>query len=222
MNVLIVEDDKLSAKQLITLLQSEGFSCDISNGVNKALEFIDSDTIYHIFLIDWNLDDGDGLNLIKIIRNEYRLKAPILMLSANSEITGKVEVLDSGGDDYICKPYSNIELLARMRALIRREKSEKSSIIKVENIELNLISHEIKVDGLVLVFTTSEYEILKTLLENTNIVLTRYQLLDAILANYNMSTNSNIIDVHIKNIRKKIQNQKLIQTIRGVGYSIRV
>ena len=222
MNVLIVEDNEYTAKQLNILLTKERFICDIASGINEAIALLDGDRHYHILLVDWNLGDGDGLSFIKELRAKQKIKTPILMLSANNEIEGKVQVLDAGADDYLCKPYSNIELLARIRALLRRESNEKSAIITIENIELDTALHEVKINNTLVPLTTSEYDILKTLFENTNVVLTRAQLLDTILPDYTTIKNSNIIDVHIKNIRKKISNQDLIQTVRGVGYKIKI
>ena len=221
MNVLIVEDNEYTTKQLTTLLTKEGFICSTASGARQAYKALEEDE-YQILLVDWNLGDGDGLEFIRDLRFNHSFPTPILMLSANSEIEGKVQVLNAGADDYLCKPYSNIELLARIRALLRREKNEKSPVIKIENITLDTLLHEVKVNNEIINLTTSEYTILKALMENKNIVLTRHQLLDEILPPNTNIQNSNIIDVHIKNIRKKLDKQELIQTVRGVGYSIKI
>jgi len=123
MNILIVEDDVLSATQLSQLLRSEKYSCDIADGYKQAQELLDKNS-YSLILLDWNLGDGNGLTLLQEQREEG-IKTPVLMLSGKSEIDDRVSVLDSGADDYLCKPYSNVELLARMRALLRRESSQK-------------------------------------------------------------------------------------------------
>ena len=136
MKILIVEDDISSAKQLIQLLKSEKYSCDIAYGYEEALVALDENS-YSLILLDWNLGDGDGLSLLKNQR-ELGVDIPILMLSGNSEINDRVLVLDNGADDYLCKPYSNIELLARMRALLRRESSQKNSIINIKNVKMGL------------------------------------------------------------------------------------
>lgn len=218
MNVLIIEDDKQTAKQLFLLLKNEKYSCDIASGYIQAKEKLDKNK-YSIILLDWNLGDGDGLTLLKEQR-EMNVETPILMLSANSEIDDKVKVLDCGGDDYLCKPYSNIELLARMRALLRRESSKKISVITIGRVKLDISTHEVYVDDLLVNLTNAEFDLLELFMQNQNLILTRYQLSEHINKdNYNIK-HSNIVDVHIKNLRKKLNIKDFIQNVRGVGYKI--
>lgn len=218
MNVLIVEDDKLTAKQLYDVLKREKYSCDIAYGYNEARELIDQNS-YALILLDWNLKDGDGLDILKEIR-DLEIKTPVLMLSANSEINDRVAVLDSGADDYLCKPYSSVELLARMRALLRREVSGKTSVITIANVKLDTTSREVFVDGVNVELTTAEFDLLELFMQNSNQVLTRYQLSEHINKNNYSVKHSNLVDVHIKNLRKKINNKEFIQSIRGIGYKI--
>ncbi len=185
----------------------------------EALEFIDKKR-YDLVLLDWNLPDGDGLSLLSLMREE-ETTTPVLMLSANTEIDDRVKVLDAGGDDYLCKPYSNIELLARIRALLRRETPQKNSIICCERLKLDSSSREVLLDNNPIKLSLSEFDLLEILLQNKNIVLTRYQLNEHLCRDYNSIKQSNIVDVHIKNLRKKIDIDDLITTVRGVGYSIR-
>jgi len=218
MNILIIEDNKQTAKQLFMLLKSEKYSCEIANGYFEAKECLDKNS-YSLLLLDWNLGDGDGLVLLKEIR-ELGIKIPVLMLSANSEIDDKVAVLDCGGDDYLCKPYSNIELLARMRALLRRETTQKVSLISIGRVKLNITTHEAFVDDSLIKLTTSEFDLLELFMQNSNIVLTRYQLSEHINKDNYSIKHSNLIDVHIKNLRKKLNLKEFIQNVRGVGYKV--
>jgi DNA-binding response OmpR family regulator len=218
MKILIVEDDISSAKQLIQLLKSEKYSCDIAYGYEEALVALDENS-YSLILLDWNLGDGDGLSLLKNQR-ELGVNIPILMLSGNSEINDRVLVLDNGADDYLCKPYSNIELLARMRALLRRESSQKNSIINIKNVKMDISSHKVYADDNLVELTSSEFDLLELFMQNAGIVLTRYQLSEHINKDNYTIKHSNLIDVHIKNLRKKLKIDGFITNVRGVGFTV--
>ena len=218
MNVLIVEDDKATALQLSKLLKKEKYECNIAYGYKEATQLID-DNKYSLILLDWNLGDGDGLTLLKELR-EVEVTTPVLMLSANSAIDDRVAVLDYGADDYLCKPYSSVELLARMRALLRRETPSKTSEIKIAEVTLDTKSHAAYVNGEVIKLTNAEYDLLELFMTNASVVLTRYQLSEHINKdNYNIK-HSNIVDVHIKNLRKKLELPEFIKNVRGVGYIV--
>lgn len=218
MNILIIEDDQLTAKQLSKLLKSEKYDCDIAYGYHEANELLDKNR-YSLILLDWNLGDGDGLTLLKEQR-DLELQTPVLMLSANSEIDDRVAVLDCGADDYLCKPYSNVELLARMRALLRREGSQKTSLLCVDNVSLDTASHEVSIDKKAIKLTNSEFDLLELFMQNANIVLTRYQLSEHINKDNYEIKHSNLVDVHIKNLRKKLGLPDFIKNVRGIGYTI--
>lgn len=218
MNILIIEDNVDVAKQLSKLLKSEKYSSDIAFGYLEAKELLDKNS-YSIMLLDWNLGDGDGLELLKEIR-EHQMDVPVLMLSANSDISDRVTVLDAGADDYLCKPYSNIELLARIRVLLRKGSKEKSSSIKIDDITLDITTHEVFVNDLLVQLTAAEFDLLELFMKNQNIVLTRYQLSEHINKDNYSIKHSNLVDVHIKNLRQKLGRKDFIQNVRGVGYKI--
>ena len=218
MKILIVEDDKSSAKQLSQLLKSEKYSCDLAYGYEEALSFLDKNS-YSLILLDWNLGDGNGLSLLKNQR-DLGVDIPILMLSGNSEIDDRVLVLDNGADDYLCKPYSNIELLARMRALLRRKSSQKNSIINIKNVKMDISSHQVYVGEKLIELTFSEFDLLELFMQNAGIVLTRYQLSEHINKDNYSIKHSNLIDVHIKNLRKKLNIDGFITNVRGVGFRV--
>lgn len=219
MHLLVVEDEQAVADQLRQLLQQERYTCDVAYNYRDALELIDEKQ-YDLILLDWNLPDGDGLSLLSLMREE-RTNTPVLMLSAKSDIDDRVKILDAGGDDFLSKPYSNIELFARIRALLRRDMIQKNTLLKHGELTLDLRSHEVRVSGELIHLSLSEYSLLELLMQNKNVVLTRYQLNEHICRDFNSLKQSNLVDVHIKNLRKKIGLEECIQTIRGVGYSIR-
>ncbi len=218
MHVLVVEDDISTAKQLQKLLKNEQYGCDVAYGYADALEQIDANH-YALILLDWNLGDGDGLELLKEIRS-LQIDTSVLMLSANSEIDDRVQVLDSGADDYLCKPYSNIELLARMRVLLRKGSKEKTSFLRAGAVRIDLVAHEVFVNEEKITLTAAEFDLLELFLRNKNIVLTRYQLSEHLNKDNYTIKHSNVIDVHIKNLRKKIAINDFIVNIRGIGYKI--
>jgi DNA-binding response OmpR family regulator len=135
MNLLIIEDEINVANQLKQLLEKERYRCDIAYNYREGIDSIDKKR-YDLILLDWNLADGDGLSLLTLMREE-EITTPVLMLSANTKIDDRVTVLDAGGDDYLCKPYSNIELLARIRALLRREVPQKNKLLSVKTLSLD-------------------------------------------------------------------------------------
>lgn len=217
-HILIVEDELDVAQQLYELLDKERFKCHLAHNYKDALEYLDENT-YDLVLLDWNLPDGDGLALIELLREEEN-PVPVLMLSANSAVDERVRVLNAGGDDYLCKPYSNLELLARIRALLRREIPEKNTLLKSGEITLDSTSREVYVRGKSINLSPAEFDILELLMQNKNVVLTRYQLNEHLGQDFNTLKQSNVVDVHIKNLRKKIGIEGCIVTVRGVGYKI--
>jgi len=218
MNILIVEDDRDVAHQLAKLLRAEKYCCDIAFGYKEAQECIDNN-MYALILLDWNLGDGDGLVLLQEVR-DLEIKTPVFMLSANSGIDDRVAVLDSGADDYLCKPYSTVELLARMRALLRRETSEKKTTIIIKDVRLDTTTREVFVADERLHLTTAEFDLLEFFMQHSNQVLTRYQLSEHINKDNYSVKHSNLVDVHIKNLRKKLNKKEFILSVRGVGYKI--
>jgi DNA-binding response OmpR family regulator len=218
-HLLVVEDDLPIADQLQQLLQKEKYVCDVVYGYQDALRLLNEKS-YDALLLDWNLSDGDGLTLLCRLRSEG-IRTPVLMLSANNTVDDRVKVLDAGADDYLCKPYSNVELLARLRALLRRESTQKATVLTLGDVTLDLTRHEVDVAGEGVTLSASEFDLLELLMLNKNIVLTRYQLSDHICKDLNSYKHSNLVDVHIKNLRKKLQRPELITTVRGVGYTIK-
>ena len=219
MYLLVVEDDLPIADQLQQLLQKEKYVCDVAYTYQEAVRLLNEKS-FDALLLDWNLSDGDGLTLLSRLRSEGD-RTPILMLSANNTVDDRVKVLDAGADDYLCKPYSNVELLARLRALLRRESTQKVTVLALGDVTLDLTRHEVDVAGEGVTLSASEFDLLEVLMLNKNIVLTRYQLSDHICKDLNSYKHSNLVDVHIKNLRKKLQRPELITTVRGVGYTIK-
>lgn len=217
MKILIIDDNQEILFGLEKLLKQDKFhtyTADTLAKATKALEALE----YDLIILDWMLPDGSGVEFLAQMRKEY-YNTSVLLLSSKSEITDKVEALDAGADDYLCKPFSNIELLARVRALLRREGTYKKASMEIEGLKVDLTSHEVLLNNEPLKLTKKEFELLELFLLNQNVILTRYQLNDHISQDFNNLKSSNLVDAHIKNLRKKLGDASpLIQTVRGVGF----
>ena len=218
MNILVVEDDKANAQLITKLLIKEKYDVNIASNAKEALLLIDK-AFYNLIILDWNLPDGSGYEILKETR-ELLIDSQVLMLSANSDIAYRVKALDAGADDYLCKPYALVELLARVKSLLRRSSSSKNTTLEIGNILLKRQSREILIDNKELSVTRAEYDIFEAMATNPNKTFTKFELLNLCNNEYSSSLMSNIIEVHIKNIRKKLDNKEIIKTIRSVGYKI--
>ena len=164
----------------------------------------------------------DGVSLLKKIRAK-RIMVPVLFLTARDSIIDRVEGLDCGADDYLVKPFSFDELSARVRALLRRQTDSKDNFLKLGDLTVNLITHEVFKDKVSVQLTSKEYAILEYLLRNKNRILTKSQIAEHVW-NYDFDYSSNIVEVYIRYLRRKIDNNpksKLIHTVRGTGYIIK-
>lgn len=218
MNILIVEDETVVAKQLEETLHQEAYETLIAHTVAEAKQAMEAHD-FDLVLLDWNLPDGDGISLLRFWR-ELELPIPVLFLSANIAVDDRVHALNAGADDYLCKPHSSIELLARVRALLRHESVTKSSKLRAGDIIVDIIARDVSVAGKSIPLGTVEFDLLTLLMQHQGIVLTRFQLSEHISKDFDRASVSSLIDGHIRNIRKKLGRSDLIQTVRGVGYTI--
>ncbi len=219
MNILLVEDDPLLSDQIAMLLKRESYTCDVCHTVADASEACDTHS-YQLILMDWNLPDGSGISLLRRLRSEGN-RVAVIMLSGRERVEERVEALDSGADDYLCKPYSNIELLARVRALLRREGTQRTARLQKGDVVLDLSRREVTVSAEPVPLTAKEFELLELLMLHKNQVLSRYQITELLCKDFDAIKSSNFVDVHVKNIRKKLGRPDIITTIRSVGYSVK-
>ena len=178
---------------------------------------------FDLIILDIMLPKRDGLSVLHEIR-QAEIRTPILMLTAKSEIDDKIKGLDQGADDYLAKPFSAAELLARVRALLRRVSENVRPVLEIGNIRLDTIVREVTTGGKPIQLTPKEFAILEFLLYNKNRAVSRFNLAEHVWGeDFDPFTMSNYIDVHIKNLRHKIGDAggNIIRTIRGVGYIIK-
>jgi len=222
MRILVVEDDRDAASWLIKGLKEAGHiadhAADGEDGLNMARE-----RIHDVLIVDRMLPKLDGLTLIRRLREEG-IKTPVLILSALGDVDEKVKGLRAGGDDYLAKPYSFAELLARVEGLDRRNASEpQQTRLKVLDLEMDLLSRTVTRAAKPILLQPREFKLLEYLMRNAGHVVTRTMLLENVW-DYHFDPQTNVIDVHISRLRTKIDKgfpEPMLQTVRGAGYMIR-
>lgn len=219
MRVLIVEDDSGIADFLQLELEHEGFEVLHAEDGRKALELFESGSP-DIILLEIMLPKLNGLEVLRRIRKTSRV--PVIMLTARGDTLDKVSGLDSGADDYLAKPFEIEELLARMRAVMRRNEANDEPL-KLRGIELNRDSMEVKINKERIALSKTEYLLLKTFIENKNVVLSRDKIINAVWGE-NHYIDENSVDVYVRYLRSKIDDkagEEYISTVRGAGYVMR-
>ncbi len=222
--ILIVEDESSFSEAISFLLGKEGFETDVAENGRIALELFKA-SAYDLVLLDLMIPEVSGIEVCRAIRTTSMV--PIIMLTAKDSEVDKVVGLELGADDYVTKPYSSRELVARIKAVLRRGSAESidadsnSAIQVAGNIRMDVERHQVTVNGTLINLPLKEFELLEFLMRNAGRVLTRGQLIDRVWGgDYYGDTKT--LDVHIKRLRSKIEedpaNPQLIQTIRGLGY----
>lgn len=221
MKILLVEDEQKLATALVRGLGLEGYTVDHIADGKKALTRISlhrSD--YDLVILDLMLPSMDGHEICKQMR-EMNITVPILILTARNETDTKVQLLQSGADDYLVKPFSFAELTARCRALMRRPNEKLPETLKVADIELNPGERRVRRSGREVPLTLKEFGLLEYFMRHPNQVVNREDLLNH-LWDFNYVGFSNVVDVHVKNLRRKLDEngESILETVRGIGYRL--
>lgn len=219
--IFCVEDDSNIRELVVYTLESTGFQAHGFEDGSSFLEALALETP-ELVLLDIMLPGEDGLEILKKLKNSSKTKdIPVIMVTAKGSEYDKVVGLDSGADDYVTKPFGMMELISRIKAVLRRSgKQQDKTKLTVGEISLDTKKHEVKVDGENVVLTLKEFELLEKLMRNQGIVLTRDQLLTEIWG-YDFDGETRTVDVHIRTLRQKLGEQgSLVKTVRGVGYRI--
>ena len=218
--VLVVEDDEDIAQALQRLLRMEGYDVRIADDGEAALEHARA-FAPDLLILDLGLPKIDGIDVARKLRDGDDL--PILMLTARDAVESRVEGLDAGADDYLVKPFERQELLARIRALLRRRPPRGSAPLRVGDLSLNVDTHEVSRGERAMELTQREFELLEYLMRNERIVISRQRLLDEVWG-YDPFSITNTIEVFVSNLRRKLEadgEPRLLHTIRGAGYVLR-
>jgi len=221
MRILIVEDEKKVADFIKRGLKEEGYSVDVAYDGEEGY-FQATSNEYDAIILDLMLPKMDGITLCKRLRTE-RISTPILMLTAKDSVKDKVTGLDAGANDYLTKPFAFEELLARVRALLRKSETAVPTKLQIGDLILDLLTHKVSRAGKEIALTNKEYALLEYLMRNTGSIVTRTMISEHVW-DINFDTFSNVIDVYVNYLRKKIDKghkKKLIHTIRGRGYIIK-
>jgi len=221
MRILVIDDEPELLEQIGRALIEQQYTVDLVTDGEKAMERLYCDP-YDLILLDIMLPVMDGFDVLREMRAE-NINTPALMLTAKGDIEDRVKGLDLGADDYLPKPFSIAELMARVRALLRRNSRNGSSLLQVKNIKLNTSSRELTVDNKPVKLTPKEFLILEFLLYNKNRAVSRFNIAEHVWGDeFDPFTMSNNIDVHVKNLRRKTNDieGKLVTTVRGVGYMV--
>jgi len=222
MRILVVEDEHRIANSIKKGLEQESYAVDVAYTGNDGYDLASTED-YDLILLDLLLPEMDGVTITKELRKN-KIHTPILMLTAKGQVQDKVVGLDAGADDYLTKPFSFEELLARIRALSRRPKVALDDTLKVADLELNSKSFEVKRGKTPISLSNKEFSLLEYLLRNAGKILTKDQIIGHVW-DYDADILPNTVEVYIRNLRNKIdlpfsKKKHLIQTVRGFGYKI--
>ncbi len=222
MRILLVEDDRKTARVLKKGLEEEGFVVDAAHAGDEGEELA-SVNDYDLIVLDWLLPGMEGIAICRNLRARG-LSTPILMLTAKDALADRVAGLDTGADDYLTKPFAFAELLARIRALLRRAETARPPLLKVADLTLDPASHRVARGNAVIALTAREYGILEYLMRHAGEVVTRTRLGERVWEEEHDNL-TNLVDVHVSHLRKKIDHGAavpLIHTVRGRGYRLGV
>ncbi|MGD0624915.1 MAG: response regulator transcription factor [Thermodesulfobacteriota bacterium] len=221
MRLLVVEDEKKVASFIKQGLEEEGYAVDVAldgeEGLGMAL-----DQVHDLIILDISLPKMDGLQVLKKLRHQ-KVNSPVLLLTVRATIEDKVLGLDAGADDYLTKPFAFQELVARVRALLRRRAEAEPALLQIGELILDPARRIVSRSGEKIDLTSKEFALLEYFMRNPGRVLTRTMIIEHVW-NYDFDTMTNIIDVYVNYLRKKIDSgpgAKLIHTVRGVGYVLK-
>ncbi|MER2170697.1 MAG: response regulator transcription factor [Psychrobacillus psychrodurans] len=222
-HILLIEDEVNIARFVELELKHENFEVTVSNDGRVGYELA-IDNIYDLLLIDVMLPNLNGLEICRRVRKVKDV--PIILITARDAVIDRVSGLEAGADDYVVKPFAIEELLARIRAVLRRTgpniTSTSESVLSIRGLQVDQKAYKVTYSGQEIILTKTEYDLLVCFMQNQDIVLTRDQILE-IVWGYQSEVETNVVDVYIRHLRKKLPNEVaiLIETVRGVGYVIR-
>ena len=221
MKVLIVEDQERLGGFLEQGLKECAYTVEWARSCADARDAL-AETTFDVILLDLGLPDGDGIDLLKQWRASG-FNEPVLILSARDSVADRIKGLDVGADDYLPKPFSFEELLARVRSLVRRQSAVKNTVLEHRGIRVDLLSHTVQMDGEAIDLTSREYALLEIFMQNPGRILTRTLISEKIWSSH-FDVDTNLLDVYMSRLRAKLEKggdeKPLFKTVRGVGYQL--
>jgi DNA-binding response OmpR family regulator len=224
MRILVIEDDARLARIVERVLKQERFDVDLAHDGETGLDLALSGT-YDALIVDRMLPGRDGVAIVRELR-AARVDTPALMLTARSDLPERIEGLDAGADDYLGKPFAFEELLARLRALLRRsDRPLREEVVQIDGVTVNLAAHTVERAGHAVELTQREFALLETLLRHRGRVVSRDQILERVWG-YDADPRGNVVDLYVYYLRKKLDpegrdRERVIRTVRGAGYVVR-
>ncbi len=220
MRILLVEDEEKVSRFIVRGLSAESFAVDTAPDGRSGLELATTYN-YDLIILDLMLPGLNGTEVLRRIRRADH-RVPILMLTARDAVADKVEHLEAGADDYLTKPFAFAELMARIKALLRRGSVDRPSVLRVADLEVDRLSQQVRRSSRRIELTAKEYALLEYLIANAGRVLSRTMIIDHVW-DQSFDGATNIVDVYVRHLRNKVDDgheAKLIRTVRGVGYKI--
>jgi DNA-binding response OmpR family regulator len=220
MRILLIEDNRRLNTSLKMSLIDDGYAVDPAFDGEEGQELAEM-TQYDAIILDIMLPKKDGLEVCRDLRKQ-RVNTPIIMLTAKDTVEDRVQGLDSGADDYLIKPFAFQELRARLRALLRREATDKTGTITIADLVLDPAAHTVERGGLPIDLTAKEFSLLEYFMRNPNRLITR-QMAETHIWSYDFDGTSNVVDVYVRRLRRKLDDPfdlKLLETLRGAGYRL--
>ena len=221
MRILLAEDDKKISGFIRKALREAGYAIDAVTNGNEALDLA-SVTPYATIILDIMMPGRDGLSVLKLLR-ERRIETPVLILTARGEVSERIEGLEHGADDYMSKPFSMRELLARVQAMTRRGSPERATLLKIGDLTMNVLTREVRRAGAKVDLALREFALLEFFMRSPGVVHSRTSLCEHVW-DFHFDTGTNVVDVYIRRLRMKMDDDfepKLLHTVRGVGYILR-
>lgn len=221
MRILVAEDDIKLAQHLHRGLTEAAYAVDVAHDGDEALWLAENYT-YDVMVIDVMMPGKDGITVVRQLRR-HDITTPVIFLTARSAIDDRIQGLDAGGDDYLTKPFSLLELLARIRALLRRQRSHPGNIMRVHDLELDLISHKAQRGGEEIELTNREFALLELLMSASPNPVGKTTIIERVWDQH-FDSGTNIVNVYINHLRRKVdlpRFEPLLHTVRGVGFSLR-
>ncbi|MGB6128211.1 MAG: response regulator transcription factor [Psychrilyobacter sp.] len=221
MKILLVEDEKQISDYISKGLLEAGYDVDAVDNGEDAISYATNHD-YSLILLDIMIPKKNGIEVVKYLKKQ-KDSTHIILISAKDQIQDKVVGLDAGADDYLVKPFAFSELLARIRAIFRRNSEGNDNILIAQKLKMDLVKRVVTRDEQIIELTTREFNLLEYFIENKNTVLTRMMITEKVW-NINFISDTNVVDVYINHLRKKIDktfDKKLIHTVRGVGYILK-
>jgi DNA-binding response OmpR family regulator len=221
MRILLAEDERKVAEHVRAGLVAEGYAVDVAGDGDEALWLAES-TVYDALLLDVTMPHKDGFTVVRLLRRKG-VMSPVIFLTARDDVQDKVRGLDAGADDYLTKPFSIVELLARLRAVLRRQRPQALNLVKVGDLELDLLTHEARRAGEQIELTRREFALLEFLINSSPKPVSKTAIVEHVWDQH-FDSETNVVNVYIKLLRRKIDRPgwlPLIHTVRGVGFALR-